>query len=129
VWLFQFEPQTDGRLERKLVKVWELNEQDAMGYRVRRESQMGYAYGFFFTWPPNADLSGRTIEIMFGYERLDGKLITGAARRFQVPQSRFAPGPLAPAELPRAAPQGPPARPEGEPTAPCEPAPASERGS
>ncbi len=75
-WVYEFDRRPDGTLERKLVNVWELSEQEAMGYRVRRQSQMGYAYGFFFTWPPGVDVSGKTIEIMFGYERLDGKMIT-----------------------------------------------------
>jgi hypothetical protein len=129
VWLYQFEHQPDGTLARKLVKVWELSEADAMGYRIRRQSQMGYAYGFFFTWPASADLSGKTIEIMFGYERLDGKLITGVARRFEVPLSRFVPGPPAPVDLPRAAPQSPPPRPEGEPTPSPEPVQQAEPAS
>jgi hypothetical protein len=128
VWLWEIVTQ-NGAHERKLVNVWELNEQDAMGFRVRRLSPLGYGYGFFFTWPQTADLDGKTIEIMFGYERLDGKVITGAARRFMVPAAAFAsplssqPGPT-PAALPRAKPAAappapqtePPPRPEAQPT-------------
>jgi hypothetical protein len=125
-WVYEFDRRPDGTLERKLVNVWELSEQEAMGYRVRRQSQMGYAYGFFFTWPPGVDVSGKTIEIMFGYERLDGKMITGAARRFKVPMSRYATSPPGPTELPRRTPQSPEPRPETQPPAPSEAKPDPE---
>jgi hypothetical protein len=138
VWLWEIVTQPNGAHERKLVNVWELNEQDAMGFRVRRLSPLGYGYGFFFTWPPNANLDGKLVEIMFGYERLDGKVITGAARRFMVPDAPLGAAPvdsqpqLPPDELPRAAPPAAPApatpsappaepqsppRPEAQPTA------------
>ena len=57
---------------------------------------MGYYYGFPLTWPPDADVIGRQIEIAFGYERADGRLVMSPARRFRVPVSQSFRGPPAP---------------------------------
>ena len=85
VWLYEVVREPDGGLARKFLHEWELNEREAMAYRVRKRSGMGYYYGLFFSWPPELELSGKQIEIVFGYERTDGKVITGAPRRFRVP--------------------------------------------
>ncbi len=120
VWLYEIAHLPSGQAERRPVKTWELNEQEAMGYRLRRVFQMGYAYGLFFTWPPDVDLSGKMIEIMVGYERLDGKTVTGQSRRFQVPKTPLnylppatQPSPAAPRKDIQQS-----ARPEAEPTRP-----------
>ncbi|MFH1747564.1 MAG: hypothetical protein ABIG44_11025 [Planctomycetota bacterium] len=87
VWLYELERQPDGSFERKFVHGWELDEQEAMGYRVRVRSVMGYHYGFMLSWPPNLGLAGKQIEIVFGYEKNARTIITGEPRRFRVPVS------------------------------------------
>ena len=87
VWLYEVAREPDGSRTRKFLHNWELDEREAMNYRIRKRSNMGYFYGLFFTWPPELNLSGKQVEIVFGYERGDGKVITGAPRRFRVPLS------------------------------------------
>ena len=85
VWVYRIERLASGELERDPAHIWEFNESEAMGYRVRKLASTGYYYGFMLNWPPNLDLAGHEIEVEFGYERLDGRLVLGAARRFKVP--------------------------------------------
>lgn len=88
-WVYADERGTDGRRERKLVHMWELNHHEAMGFRVRRKAVGGYYYGFILTWPGTLDLAGRDIEVEFGYERRDGRLIT-TSQRLRVPRASAA---------------------------------------
>ena len=84
IWLYSMHRGPDGQLERRFVHGWEMDEQEAMNWRVRFERRLGYQYGFPILWPPDADLAGKQVEIQFGYERKDGKIIEGSVRRFRV---------------------------------------------
>lgn len=92
VWLYEVPPGATDDNQRQLLYMWELDEQQAMGYRVRRESVLGYFYGFVLAWDDSVQVAGRLVEIVFGYERGDGRLILGAPQRFRVPLTG-APGP------------------------------------
>lgn len=85
IWLYSMRREPDGQLERQFVRGWEMDEQEAMSWRVRFERKLGHQYGFPVLWPRDADLAGKQIEIQFGYERKDGKIIEGSVRRFRVP--------------------------------------------
>lgn len=85
VWLYEILRQADGPAEKQCVHVWEFDRAAALGYRVRKLGIMGYYYGFALTWPPNIDIAGREVEIVFGYERGDGQVVTGMPRRLRVP--------------------------------------------
>jgi hypothetical protein len=80
--------QPDGTTEKQCVHVWEFDRAAAIGYRVRKLAVMGYYYGFALTWPPNVDVTGKEVEIVFGYERADGQIVTGTPRRAMVPGPR-----------------------------------------
>ncbi len=84
-WLYEVPPGATTDEERKLLHVWELDSQQSLGYRVRREAVMGYHYGFVLTWEDQVEVSGKLVDIVFGYERLDGRVILGAPKRFRVP--------------------------------------------
>ncbi len=70
---------------RELAHEWRMNEAEAMGFRVRRMSPMGYSYMFILRWPKDLDLSGGEVEIGVEYERLDGRVIKYPPRRFRSP--------------------------------------------
>lgn len=92
VWVYELKTLPDGSTERAFVHGWEFDEEEAMGYRVARYFHLGFCYGFVLRWSNELDLSGKQIEIEFGYQRQDGPLITGPARRFRVPMpSGYAP--------------------------------------
>lgn len=120
VWLYTVERQPDGRYAREFVHGWEMDEKEAMRWRVRYERKLGNQYGFPLRWPPGIDLVNQQVEIVFGYERLDGRVIEGTPRRFRVPipigyrqPSSSAAQPVQPRVAPESAtPDVPPARPE-----------------
>jgi hypothetical protein len=85
VWVYELIPVADGRHERKLAHMWEFDEAEALGFRVTRRGIAGYFYGFPLAWPRELALEGKQVEIQFGYERADKKLILSSARRFKVP--------------------------------------------
>lgn len=72
-------------LERTRAHAWRLSESEAMGFRVRKRSVLGYYYGLLLKWPRELDLSGREIEIVIGYTRGDGRVVTTAPIRRRVP--------------------------------------------
>lgn len=96
VWLYVLDPIGGGRYERSLVHMWQMNEEQSGGYRVRKISPMGYYYGFILSWPRSVNVDGRTIEIEVGYERLNGSVVTSPARRFKVPLSDAVTAPTVP---------------------------------
>ena len=84
-WVYELVPDGAGGRERKLAYVWELDEAEALGFRVNKRSVMGYHYGFVLRWPEDITLEGKLIEIQFGYERLDKGVVLGSSQRFRVP--------------------------------------------
>jgi hypothetical protein len=95
---------------------------------VLRESIGGYYYGFVLNWPEELELDGQTVEIQFGYQRSDGRVITATPREFTIQpaaggraSTRSAPAATQPS------PAQPPARPRpaapADPRAPARPGP------
>jgi hypothetical protein len=84
-WLYEVNRLPDGSADKQCVHIWEFDRAAALGYRVRKRAVMDYFYGFALTWPPNLELAGREVEIVFGYERADGQVITSTPRRDRVP--------------------------------------------
>lgn len=123
VWLYELEPTADGLRQRKLAYGWELSEQESRLYRVRKRSIQGYYYGFPLLWGPEVDVVGKEIEIVFGYERLDGRLLTTPGHRLRVPvPPGYRPPTAATPSAPR--PAVPPADPGNQPaTQPPPPSP------
>jgi hypothetical protein len=121
VWLYDVDRAADGTSERKLVYGWQFGPAESMLYRVRKRGMLGYYYGFPLMWGAGIELVGREIEVVFGYERQDGRVITAPARRFKVPRTGGPGGrplrpPVPPAPEPAPAPEREP--PREEPPAP-----------
>ncbi len=153
VWLYEIERKPRGKAERKFVHGWEFSEEQAMGFRLRTPSPLGYRYGFMLAWPPELDLSGKQVEVVFGYQRQDGTILDEPGKRFEVPAmeggggerrvpvppsqqkagrsqgplppSAMEPGQRSPARAEPAEPEQPVTRPRREPPAeePAEPSP------
>jgi hypothetical protein len=85
VWVYDLAPTADGRRERKLVHMWEFDEAEAVGFRVTKRAAGGYYYGFPLTRPRELALEGNLLEIQFGYERTDERLILSEPRQFRLP--------------------------------------------
>lgn len=85
VWINEVLPGPRGQDERKLVHMWEFDSAEAMGYRVNRRSVLGYYYGFPLRWPEELELEGKLIELQFGYERADTRVVLSSPKRLRVP--------------------------------------------
>ena len=75
----------DGRRHRELLHEWRFDTDQAMGYRIRRKAVTGYSYGLVLPWPEHVDVVGRQIELVFRYDRTDGRVIKSSPKRFRVP--------------------------------------------
>lgn len=84
-WVSTVDRGADGKKRATPVHTWEFTHEQAMGFRVRKVAITGYYYGFMLAWPDDVDLSGKEVEIEFGYERSNGTVITSGGRRFRVP--------------------------------------------
>lgn len=82
--LYLIEPPRRGEQVRRLVHTWKFDEPAAMDFRVRKKAAGGYFYGFILLWPESLRLDGREVEVQFGYEGLDGRVVNGATRRMRV---------------------------------------------
>ena len=85
IWLYSVGRDRSGKLVRTFEHGWEMSEQEAMNWRVRYKRRLGYQYGFPLHWPPKIELAGKQIEVQFGYERKDGRVVEGRPQRFRVP--------------------------------------------
>lgn len=124
--LSQVKSDSRGRVQRIPLHQWELDESQAMPFRVRKEAVMGYAYSFILKWPDEIDVTGRQVELVFGYQRQDGAIVRGQpiVRRVDLPpMGTPRPGPALAAPT-RAAPR--PTRPLATPE-PDETPPAATR--
>ncbi|MFO0839942.1 MAG: hypothetical protein U1D55_15630 [Phycisphaerae bacterium] len=114
VWLSELSRAESGELERKPLHEWVMTESEAMNFRARKQTITGYGYGFFLNWPREMDLGGHSVEIQFGYQRADGKMIRGQPWRGRVPSPDDV-APVPPRPMPAA--RHPAARPAGDQTA------------
>lgn len=67
------------------VHEWRLDAREAMNWRIRRASMLGYGYGLMLPWPDVLNLEGRRIAIEIGYERGDGTVVRSRRRTVDVP--------------------------------------------
>lgn len=101
--------QADGTYERERVCEWTFDTYQAASFRVTQASIMGYSYGFYLRWPPDVDVMGREIQVLFSFTRPDGQVVARRGSRFRVPLPAGVTTPR-PA-LPSTAPSPPPASP------------------
>ncbi len=121
IWLYEVTRAPDGTRGREYLHGWEFDERDAMGFRRRFLSVMGYHYGMMLMWPRGLQLGGKQIELVLGYERLDGRIIEepGKVERVPLPGLRRRPEPDGPRPRPHELqPQGAP--PAADTTVPAE---------
>lgn len=86
--LFALAPRPEGGYERTLMHTWTLDQREAAGYRVTKRAVMGESYGLVLWWPPELDLAGREIQLMYHYKRKDGQVISKRSSSLLVPPPR-----------------------------------------
>jgi hypothetical protein len=75
----------DGQFHRERIHEWSFSRAQADGFRIVKPAIGGDSYGFFLHWPTDLDVMGRTIELVFHYQRSDGKFIIGRPWQRKVP--------------------------------------------
>jgi hypothetical protein len=73
-----------GGYERTPAHQWVFDARTAEAFRVRRQSPMGFSYGFVLRWPQELNLMGQRIEVVISYQRADGKVVEGPACHLMV---------------------------------------------
>ncbi len=74
-----------GAPQRELAHEWELGPEEAMGFAVRKAAIGGYYYGFILSWPDEVDLGGDWVQVVFSYQRSDGRVIESSPKLLRVP--------------------------------------------
>ncbi len=83
--MYVIEPGQEGKpATGRLVKTWEFDPQQAMRWRVRRKTTLGWPYLFHLNWG-DADPYGKEIRIVPEYVRTDGRVIKGSPKDLKVP--------------------------------------------
>jgi len=83
--MYVIEPGLEGEpATGRLVKTWEFDPQQAMRWRVRRRTTLGWPYFFHLNWG-DADPYGKEIRIVPEFVRADGRVIKGSPKALKVP--------------------------------------------
>jgi len=72
--------------EPQLVREWSFDPEQAMPYRSRKRTLLGFGYRFHLLWGDELDLSGKDIRVVIVFERRDGMLIYSGKKDFRVPR-------------------------------------------
>lgn len=84
--LYLREEDPDGQISYRLIKQWSFDMQEAMPFRSKRKTLVGWGYSLFLTWDDlQVDLTGEDIRIVVGFERADGIRIGSRGTNFRVP--------------------------------------------
>lgn len=73
----------------RLAKTWEFDPQQAMGWRVRHRTSLGWPYHFHLNWE-EADPYGKEIRIVPEFVRTDGQVVRGSPKDLKVPRRKQA---------------------------------------
>jgi hypothetical protein len=89
--LYEYDSERPPRGEKsrppQMIHQWALTPDDAMPFRAKNPTVMGYGYQLRLTWG-ELDLLGKTISINIDFRRPDGRIIRGQPQTFQVPEER-----------------------------------------
>ncbi|MBN1491029.1 MAG: hypothetical protein JXA69_14035 [Phycisphaerae bacterium] len=86
VYLYSVEKDAEGMSARHLVRDWTFDPVQAMPYRAKKATVLGYGYQLHCVWG-DADVLGRDVEIEVHFARKDGRLITSTPKAFKVPKA------------------------------------------
>ena len=86
VYLYAVEKDAEGKPTRRLVRDWTYDPVQAMPYRAKKATVLGYGYQLHCVWG-DADVLGKDVEIEVHFARKDGRLITSTAKAFKVPKA------------------------------------------
>ncbi len=68
-----------------LVKEWTFTVEDAVPFRSKKQSEMGWGYRLHLPWEDLARLAGREVRMVVEFDRIDGRRVTSGKKDFRVP--------------------------------------------
>lgn len=68
-----------------LLKEWPFDVDQAMPWRARRRTVMGWGYKLPLLWNDELNLRGKQIRVTISFERVDGKVFHSGKKDFRVP--------------------------------------------
>jgi len=68
-----------------LLKEWSFDVDQAMPWRARRRTVMGWGYKLPLIWGDELDPRGKQIRVTISFERIDGKVFHSGKKDFRVP--------------------------------------------
>lgn len=75
----------------ELVKTWEFDPDQALGYRVARRSRLGWPYQFYLNWGQDLDVYGKEVRFVPEFVRHDGRVIRGSPKDIRIPMRKQTP--------------------------------------
>jgi hypothetical protein len=69
---------------RQKVHEWSFDPEQAVPYRVAKETFLGYGYQFDLVWPEDLQLGGSELALVIEYLRSDGKVVRADPKYFKV---------------------------------------------
>ncbi|MGB9623933.1 MAG: hypothetical protein ACPMAQ_03645 [Phycisphaerae bacterium] len=84
--MFVIESDGEGHPQRRLVREWLFDPEQARPYRTKKRYVGGYGYQLHCAWG-DADVLGKRIEIEVSFERRDGQVVRSRPRPFVVPRT------------------------------------------
>jgi hypothetical protein len=84
VYLYELHRPDGGDPERQLIREWLFNPEQALPYRAKNETALGWGYMLHCVWG-DLDLRGREVEIHIQFERTDGRVVAADPLRKVVP--------------------------------------------
>jgi hypothetical protein len=83
--LYVQEINEKGESNWKLAKQWTLSVEEAMQFRSRRQTLIGWGYRLHLPWDELSQLSGKQIRMVVEFERKDGTRLASTKKDFRVP--------------------------------------------
>ena len=83
--LHRVERQPGGSRLMEKVAQWEYTVEQAVDWRVNKQSWMGYGYQFDLRWPEDVDVRGQALALRIEFARRDGKVVRAIPKHFRVP--------------------------------------------
>lgn len=83
--LFVRQVTDSGEVSWRLEKEWSLNMQEAIPFRSKRQTAMGWGYSLYLPWDELPRLAGRQVRLIVEFERTDGRRVISNKKDFRVP--------------------------------------------
>jgi len=85
--LYRLDRHADHKVVPTLLKEWAFTVEEAVPWRIKKPSLMGWAYGLPLVWEDPGLLAGaREVRLVIAFECSDGRLVSSSKKDVQVPR-------------------------------------------